>query len=269
MLQVPLVSTHFIFLVAQLPNELRSPWTYFLSLRLCFSLMFGLSQRECPLWSKANQDAYQFLLRKCGSSNCGGGIDNQQSTVDQGQIDNQQSTVDQGQINNQHCPTVDPGGIDSVDHWSTPGSTVDLLTVDPPQDQQSTVLDCWSAPDQQLTVDRWSTPDQLLTVDSPSPPPRSTILCVRKSLYIQIYISRSVCVCNHITIFVRKTDAYITKKNPVILVMCNLGVGSPMVQWMPRARSLSLSRIQISNTLVGYCWRVVKPFIAVLVLYSQ
>ena len=26
-----------------------------------------------------------------------------------------------------------------------------------------------------------------------------------------------------------------------------------------------LSRIQISNTLVGYCWRVVKPFIAVLV----
>ena len=30
-----------------------------------------------------------------------------------------------------------------------------------------------------------------------------------------------------------------------------------------------LSRIQISNTLVGYCWRVVKPFIAVLVLYSS
>ena len=27
--------------------------------------------------------------------------------------------------------------------------------------------------------------------------------------------------------------------------------------------------IQISNTLVGYCWRVVKPFIAVLVLYSS
>ena len=26
-----------------------------------------------------------------------------------------------------------------------------------------------------------------------------------------------------------------------------------------------MSRIQISNTLVGYCWRVVKPFIAVLV----
>ena len=30
-----------------------------------------------------------------------------------------------------------------------------------------------------------------------------------------------------------------------------------------------VSRIQISNTLVGYCWRVVKPFIAVLVLYSS
>ena len=30
-----------------------------------------------------------------------------------------------------------------------------------------------------------------------------------------------------------------------------------------------MSRIQISNTLVGYCWRVVKPFIAVLVLYSS
>ena len=28
-----------------------------------------------------------------------------------------------------------------------------------------------------------------------------------------------------------------------------------------------LSRIQISNTLVAYCWHVVKPFIAVLVLY--
>ena len=27
----------------------------------------------------------------------------------------------------------------------------------------------------------------------------------------------------------------------------------------------SLSRIQISNTLCGYCWRVLKPFIAVLV----
>ena len=31
----------------------------------------------------------------------------------------------------------------------------------------------------------------------------------------------------------------------------------------------SLSRIQTSNTLVGYCWRVVKPFIAVLVLYKR
>ena len=30
-----------------------------------------------------------------------------------------------------------------------------------------------------------------------------------------------------------------------------------------------MSRIQISNTLVGYCWCVVKPFIAVLVLYSS
>ena len=48
-----------------------------------------LSQRECPLWSKAYQDAYQFLLRKCGSSNHGWGIDNQQSTVDQGQINDQ------------------------------------------------------------------------------------------------------------------------------------------------------------------------------------
>ena len=31
----------------------------------------------------------------------------------------------------------------------------------------------------------------------------------------------------------------------------------------------SLSHIQISNTLVGYCWCVVKPFIAVLMLYSS
>ena len=30
-----------------------------------------------------------------------------------------------------------------------------------------------------------------------------------------------------------------------------------------------LSHIQISNTLVGYCWCVVKPFIAVLMLYSS
>ena len=30
-----------------------------------------------------------------------------------------------------------------------------------------------------------------------------------------------------------------------------------------------VSHIQISNTLVSYCWRVVKPFIAVLVLYSS
>ena len=30
-----------------------------------------------------------------------------------------------------------------------------------------------------------------------------------------------------------------------------------------------MSRIQISDTLVGYCWRVVKPFIAVLVLYCS
>ena len=30
-----------------------------------------------------------------------------------------------------------------------------------------------------------------------------------------------------------------------------------------------LSHIQISNTLVGYCWHVVKPFIAVLMLYSS
>ena len=30
-----------------------------------------------------------------------------------------------------------------------------------------------------------------------------------------------------------------------------------------------LSLIQISNTLVGYCWHVVKPFIAVLMLYSS
>ena len=29
----------------------------------------------------------------------------------------------------------------------------------------------------------------------------------------------------------------------------------------------TMSHIQISNTLVGYCWHVVKPFIAVLVLY--
>ena len=39
-----------------------------------------------------------------------GGIDNQQSTVDQGQINDQQSTVDQGQINNQQS-TVDQGWI--------------------------------------------------------------------------------------------------------------------------------------------------------------
>ena len=30
----------------------------------------------------------------------------------------------------------------------------------------------------------------------------------------------------------------------------------------------TMSRIQISNTLVGYCWHVVKPFIAVLMLYK-
>ena len=30
-----------------------------------------------------------------------------------------------------------------------------------------------------------------------------------------------------------------------------------------------MSHIQISNTLVGYCWHVVKPFIAVLMLYSS
>ena len=30
-----------------------------------------------------------------------------------------------------------------------------------------------------------------------------------------------------------------------------------------------MSYIQISNTVVGYCWHVVKPFIAVLVLYSS
>ena len=30
-----------------------------------------------------------------------------------------------------------------------------------------------------------------------------------------------------------------------------------------------MSHIQISNTLVGYCWCVVKPFIAVLMLYSS
>ena len=30
-----------------------------------------------------------------------------------------------------------------------------------------------------------------------------------------------------------------------------------------------MSHIQISNTLVSYCWHVVKPFIAVLVLYSS
>ena len=30
-----------------------------------------------------------------------------------------------------------------------------------------------------------------------------------------------------------------------------------------------LSHIQISNTVVGYCWHVVKPFIAVLMLYSS
>ena len=30
-----------------------------------------------------------------------------------------------------------------------------------------------------------------------------------------------------------------------------------------------MSHIQISNTVVSYCWHVVKPFIAVLVLYSS
>ena len=30
-----------------------------------------------------------------------------------------------------------------------------------------------------------------------------------------------------------------------------------------------LSHIQISNTIVSYCWHVVKPFIAVLMLYSS
>ena len=79
----------------------------------------GLPQRECPLWSKAYQDTYQFLLRKCGSSNRGGGggIDNQQSTVDQGWIDNQQLTVDQGRINDTHC-------------WSPPDQQLTVLIVD-------------------------------------------------------------------------------------------------------------------------------------------
>ena len=31
----------------------------------------------------------------------------------------------------------------------------------------------------------------------------------------------------------------------------------------------TMSHIQISNTLVGYCWHMVKPFIAVLMLYSS
>ena len=31
----------------------------------------------------------------------------------------------------------------------------------------------------------------------------------------------------------------------------------------------TMSHIQISNTLVGYCWCVVKPFIAVLMLYKR
>ena len=32
---------------------------------------------------------------------------------------------------------------------------------------------------------------------------------------------------------------------------------------------VQVSHIQISNTLVGYCWHVVKPFIAVLMLYKR
>ena len=31
----------------------------------------------------------------------------------------------------------------------------------------------------------------------------------------------------------------------------------------------TMSHIQITNALVGYCWRVVKPFIAVLMLYKR
>ena len=34
-------------------------------------------------------------------------------------------------------------------------------------------------------------------------------------------------------------------------------------------QAANMSHIQISNTLVGYCWCVVKPFIAVLMLYSS
>ena len=41
-------------------------------------------------------------------------------------------------------------------------------------------------------------------------------------------------------------------------------VASYQTDWRSR-----FSHIQISNTVVGYCWCVVKPFIAVLVLYSS
>ena len=101
--------------------------------------LIGLSQRECPLWSKAYQDAYQFLLRKCGSSNWGG-INSQWSTVDQGWIYSQQSTVDQGQIDNQHCQSTVNGQL-----LIRSGSTVNsqLLIRGGLTDQQSTVDQGW------------------------------------------------------------------------------------------------------------------------------
>ena len=58
-----------------------------------------------------------------------GGIDNQQSTVDQGQINNQQLFVDQGQINDQQS-TVDQGQINDQQSSVHQGQI---------NDQQSTV----------------------------------------------------------------------------------------------------------------------------------
>ena len=122
----------------------------------------GLSQRECPLWSKAYQDAYQFLLRKCGSSNHGGG-GNQQSTVNCWSGVDQQSTV--------NCWS----GVDqqsTVNCWSGADqqSTVDLIVDLPLINNQQSTVDCW------LLICLWSTVDCWLLI--PLQDQQSTVLIV-------------------------------------------------------------------------------------------
>ena len=136
--------------------------------------LIGLSQRECPLWSKAYQDAYQFLLRKCGSSNHGrGSTINSQLLIRGRSMINSQLLIRSGSMINSQLlirgrsmiNTVDPPGstVDSVDHWSGADqwSTVNCWSG---ADQWSTV-NCWSGVDQWSTVNCWSGVDQWSTVN--------------------------------------------------------------------------------------------------------